>query len=254
MDVLLSNVHILIAFHCECPQVKFLIITQKILHDLLLFLPLEDNLQTHCNADLSVLQELILLFCSLFLSRFLILSKIPSSYSWWYNGCSFFIILCCCCSVTQLCLTLCDPMGCSKPGASVFHYLLKFTQIHVYWVVMLSNHLSLCCPLLLFPSIFPSIRVSSHELAPRIRWPNYLSFSFSISPSSEYSGLISLRIDSPCSPRDSQESLPAWYFKSINSLVISLPYNPTLTSVHDYWKNHTFDYMDLCQQNDVSAF
>ena len=117
--------------------------------------------------------------------------------------------------------------------------------------VMLSNHLILCHPLLLFPSIFPSIRVSSHELAPHIRWPNYLSFSFSISPSSEYSGLISLRIDSPCSPRDSQESLPAWYFKSINSLVISLPYNPTLTSVHDYWKNHNFDYMDLCNQSDL---
>ena len=161
-----------------------------------------------------------------------------------------------CLSVTKSGLTLCNSIDCSKPGSSVLYYLLKFTQIHVYWVVMLSNHLSLCCPLLLFPSIFPSIRVSSHELAPRIRWPNYLSFSFSISisPSSEYSGLISLRIDSPCSPRDSQESLPAWYFKSINSLVISLPYNPTLTSVHDYWKNHTFDYMDLCQQNDVSAF
>ena len=151
----------LIAFHCECPQVKFLIITQKILHDLLLFLPLEDNLQTHCNADLSVLQELILLFCSLFLSRFFLPSKIPSSYSWWYNDCSFFIILCCCCSVTQLYLTLCNPTGCSKPGSSVLHYLLKFTQIHVYWVVMLSNHLSLCCPFLLLPSVFPSIRVFS---------------------------------------------------------------------------------------------
>ena len=132
--------------------------------------------------------------------------------------------------------------------------LLKLMSIES---VMPSNHLILCHPLLLLPWTSPAlkfIRVFSNELILRIRWPKYWSFSFSISPSNEYSGLISLRIDSPCSPRDSQESLPAWYFKSINSLVISLPYNPTLTSVHDYWKNHNFDYMDLCQQNDVSAF
>ena len=85
----------------------------------------------------------------------------------------------------------------------------------------------------------------------------YRSFSFSISPSSEYSGLISFRMDlvgSPCSPRDSQKSSSASKFESINSSVLSLPYDLTLTSVPDYWKNHSFDYTHLCWQSDVSAF
>ena len=113
--------------------------------------------------------------------------------------------------------------------------------------VMPSNHLILCCPLLLPPSTFPSIRVFSNELVLRIRWPKYWSFSFSISPSNEYSGLIFFRIDfgiplgSPCSLRDSQESSPTPHFKSINSLAFSFLYGPILTSIHDYWKNHTFD-------------
>ena len=86
--------------------------------------------------------------------------------------------------------------------------------------LMLSNHLILCHPLLLWPSIFPVIRVFSNELALRIRWPKYWSFSFSISPSSEYSRLISFRInqfESLCSPKDSQETYPAPQFKSIIS-------------------------------------
>ena len=85
--------------------------------------------------------------------------------------------------------------------------LLKFMSIKS---VVPSNHLILCCPLLLLPSIFPSIRVFSHGSVLHIRWTKYWSFSFSISLSNEYSGLISLRMDlSPCSPRDSQESSPA---------------------------------------------
>ena len=95
----------------------------------------------------------------------------------------------------------------------------------------------------------------SNQLALHIRWPKY--WSFSITPSTEYSGLISFRIDwflSPCCPRDSQESSPAPRFKTINSSALSLPYGPTLTSVHDYWKNHSLDYTDLCWQSDVSAF
>ena len=102
------------------------------------------------------------------------------------------------------------------------------------------NHLILCCPLLLLISIFPSIRAFSNELSLRIRWPKYWSFSFSISPSNEYSGLISFRIDwfdlLPCSPRDSQESFPTPQFKSIISLMLSLLYGPILTSVYAYWK------------------
>ena len=99
------------------------------------------------------------------------------------------------CSVTQSCLTLCNPMDCSMPGSLSFTIswsLLKFISIEL---VMPSNHLVLCHLLLLLPSLFPSIRVFSNELALRIRWPNYWSFSFSISPSSEYSGLISFRMD-----------------------------------------------------------
>ena len=120
--------------------------------------------------------------------------------------------------------------------------------------VMPSNHLILCCPLLL-PSIFPSIRVFSNEFVLRIRWAKYWSFSFGISPSNEYSGLISFRlVGSPCTPRHSQESSPTPQFKSINSLVLSFLYNPTLTSIHDYWKNHSFDQMDLCWQSSVSGF
>ena len=100
-----------------------------------------------------------------------------------------------CYSVTQLYLTLCDPTGCSTPGFPVLHHLVELAQAHIHWVGDASNNLILCRPLLLLPSIFPIIRVFSNELALRIRWPKYWSFSFSISPSSEYSGLISFQID-----------------------------------------------------------
>ena len=123
--------------------------------------------------------------------------------------------------------------------------------------VMPSKHLILCHPLLLLPSIFLSIRVFSNQSALRIRWPKYWSFSFNISPSNEHSGLISFKMDLvvfPCSPRNSQESPPTSQFKSINSSVLSFLHSPALTSIHDYWKNHNFDYMDLCQQSNVSAF
>ena len=97
-------------------------------------------------------------------------------------------------SVTQSCLTICDPMDCSTPGFPVHHTqsLLKLMAIEL---VMPSNHLILCHPLLLLPSIFPSIRVFSNESVLHISWPKYWSFSFSISPSNEYSGLISFRTD-----------------------------------------------------------
>ena len=101
--------------------------------------------------------------------------------------------------------------------------------------VMPSNHLILCCPLLLLPSIFPSIRVFSNESVLRIRWPKYLSFSFNISPSNEYLGLISFRMDwLDRLAEDSQESSLTSQFKSINSSVLSFLDSPTLTSIHDY--------------------
>ena len=97
-------------------------------------------------------------------------------------------------SVAQSRSTLCDPMDCSVPGFPITNSqsLLKLMSIES---VMPSNYLILCCPLLLSPSIFPSIRVFSNESVLRIRWPKYWSFSFSISPSNEYSGLISFRMD-----------------------------------------------------------
>ena len=121
--------------------------------------------------------------------------------------------------------------------------------------VMLSNHLILCHPLLLFPSFFPN-RVFSNESALHVRWPKYWSFSFSIRPSSEYSGLISFRIDwfDPFAVQKPIESSPTAQLKNITSLLFSLLYDPALTSIQDYWKDHSFDYTDLCQQSDVSAF
>ena len=104
--------------------------------------------------------------------------------------------------------------------------------------VMPSNHLILCGPLLLLPSIFPSIRVFPNESVLRFRWPKYCSFS--ISPSNEYSGLISFRmdwLDLLYSPRDSQESSPTPQFKSSKSAAFSFLYSPTLTSIYAV-KNH----------------
>ena len=94
-------------------------------------------------------------------------------------------------SVIQLCLTLCDPMDYSTPGLPVHHQLPELLKLMFIESVMPSNHLILCRPLLFPPSIIPRTK----ESVLRIRWPKYWSFSFSISPSSEYSGLISLRID-----------------------------------------------------------
>ena len=109
--------------------------------------------------------------------------------------------------------------------------------------MMPSSHLILCWPLFLLPSICPSIRVLSNESVIRVMWPKYWSFSFSISPSNEYSGLISFRMDwlDPLVVQGTQESSSTPQFKSINSLVLSFLYSPTLTSIHDYWKNHSLD-------------
>ena len=97
-------------------------------------------------------------------------------------------------SSAQSCPTLCDPIDCSTPGLPVHHQLPELTQTYIHWV-MPSNHLILCRPLLLMPSIFPSISVFSNESVLCIRWPKYWSFSFNISPSNEHSGPISFRMD-----------------------------------------------------------
>ena len=101
----------------------------------------------------------------------------------------------CCCSVIQSFPTLCNPMDCDTPGFPVLHHLPELAQTHVYQVSDAIPPSHLCHPLLLLPSIFPSIRVFSKELTLSIRWPKYWSFSFIIRPCNEYSGLISFRID-----------------------------------------------------------
>ena len=117
--------------------------------------------------------------------------------------------------------------------------LLKLMSIGL---VMPSNQLILCHPLLV-PTIFPSIRDFSSESVLHIRWPKYWSFSFSISPSNEYSGLISFRTDrlDLLAVQGTQESSPTPQFKSINSSTLSFLYSPTLSPIHDHWKNHSLD-------------
>ena len=109
--------------------------------------------------------------------------------------------------------------------------------------VMPSSHLILCYPLLLLPPIPPSIRVFSNESTLSMRWPKYWSFRFSIISSNQYSGWISFRIDwfDLLVVQGTQESSPTPQFKSINSSVLSFLYTPTLTSIHDHWKNHSPD-------------
>ena len=138
--------------------------------------------------------------------------------------------------------------------------LLKLMSIEL---VISSNHLILCRPLLLLPSIFPSTRVFSNESALASGGQNtgasalvlpmniqdlfYLELTSLISFLSNWFDLLE-------SSQDFQESSPTPQFKSINSLVLSLLYGPTLKSIHDYWKNYSFDYMDFCWQSNVSAF
>ena len=102
---------------------------------------------------------------------------------------------CCCCSVAKSCLSLCDPMDCSMPGLPVPHRLPELALVSVHEVGDAIHHFILCHPLFLLPSISSSIRVFSSESAVCNRWPKYWSLNFSISPSDEYSGLISFRID-----------------------------------------------------------
>ena len=121
--------------------------------------------------------------------------------------------------------------------------------------VMPSSHLILCHPLLLLPAIPPSIRVFSNESSLHMRWPKYWSFSFSISPSStqdwfplRLTGLISLQY------KELSKVFSNTTIQSIHFPALSFLYSPTLTSIHDYWKNHSLDWMDLCWQSNVSAF
>ena len=134
-------------------------------------------------------------------------------------------------------------MDCSTPGFPVHHQLLELSQTRVHRVGDAIQPSHLFCHSLLLVLIFPSIRVFPSEPVLLIRWPKYWGFSFSISPSNEYSGLISFTIDwfDFLAVQGTQEFSPTPQFKSINSLVLSFLYDLTLTSIHDYWKNHSFD-------------
>ena len=117
---------------------------------------------------------------------------------------------------------------------------LRLTSIES---VMPSNHLLLCCPILLLLSTFPNIKVFSKESVLQIRWPKYRSFSFSISPSNEYSGLISFRMDwlDLLAVQGTLKSLLQHHSSKASILRHSALYGPTLTSINGYWKNHSFD-------------
>ena len=157
------------------------------------------------------------------------------------------------CSVTQSCLTLCDPMDCKNQASLSFTiYWSLLTLISIKSVIP-SNHLVPCHPLLLLPSIFPSIFPRSFPVI-RLFTSGGQSIGASWVLPIDIQDWFPLGLIWSCSPRDSQESSPTSQFKSINSLALSLLYGSILTSIHDYWKNHSFDYRDLCWQSDISAF
>ena len=162
-------------------------------------------------------------------------------FFFFFNLCGF-LNYCCCCSVSKSCLIFATPQTAAcqvSLSLTVSLSLLRFMSIEL---VMLSNHLILCHPLSLLPSIFLSIRVFSSELALRTRWPEYWSLNFSNSSSNEYSELLSIRIDlfDLLAVQGILKSPPAPQFEGINSLALSFLYSPTVTSLYDYWKNHIF--------------
>ena len=156
-------------------------------------------------------------------------------------------------AVAQWCLALCDPMDCSTPGFPVHHQFPELAKTHPSTI---SSILSSVIPFSSCLQYFPasgsfqmsqfftsggqSIEVSASALVLAMNIQDWFPLGLT--------GLIS------CSPMDSQESSPIPQFKSINSSALSSLYGPTLTSIHDYWKNHSFDQMDLCQQSNISAF
>ena len=148
-------------------------------------------------------------------------------------------------------------MDYSTPGFPVFHYLPEFAKLLYIELVIPSNHLIPCPPLLLLPSTFPSIKVFSNESDLPIRWPKCQSFGFSISPSNEYSGLMSFRIYwfDLLSGQGTLKSLLQHHNLKASILQRSAFFRVQL--LHPYMttgKNHSFDYMDFCQQSDAASF
>ena len=140
----------------------------------------------------------------------------------------------CRCSATRLVQLFVSPWTAARRASWSFTTSRSLLKLMSIKLMMLSNHLILCHPFLLLPRVF------SNELALCIRWPKYQSFNFSISPSSDYSGLISFKINwfDLLEVQGTLKSLLQPQFKSISSSVLSLLYSPTFTSIHDYWKYH----------------
>ena len=164
---------------------------------------------------------------------------------------------CCCCSVAQLCPTFWNPMDCSMPGLPVHHQLLELTQTHVHWVsdtIQPFHPLSLPSP--------PTFNLSQHQglfqwVTSSLQVAKVLDFqlqrqSFQWIFRTDFlqDGLVGF----PCNPRDSQESSSTPQFKSISSSALSFLYSPTLISMHDYWKSHSFYKTDFYWQSNVSVF
>ena len=161
-------------------------------------------------------------------------------------------------SVAQSCLTLCNSINCSTTGFVSITNSQSLLRLMCIRLVMPSNHLILCHPLIFLPSIIPSIKVFSNKSVLCIKWPKYWSFSFSMSPSNEYSGLISFRMD--CLDLLAVLGTLKSLFLHHNSKASILQHSAlfmiqlSLTPIHDHWINYSLDYMDLCQRSDVSAF
>ena len=148
------------------------------------------------------------------------------------------------------------PWAAAHQGSLSFTISRSLLKLMYIESVMPSNHLILCHPLLLLPSVFPSIRVFSSESIVCIRWPKYWSFNFSISLSNEYSGLISFGIDwfDLFALQGTLKSILQHHSLKASILQHSAFFMIQLTSIPDSWKNHSFDYTDLCPQSDVLLF
>ena len=161
--------------------------------------------------------------------------------------CSLNILSSCCCSGVQPCQLFVTPCTAACQAFLSFTISRSLLNLMSIALMMPSNHLVVCRPLLFMPSIFLNIRVFSSESVLHIRWPKYWSSNFNISLSNEYSELVSFRIDwfDLFAVQGTLESFPAPHFKGNNSSVLSLLYGPTIIPIHDYWQNHSFDYADL---------
>ena len=171
--------------------------------------------------------------------------------------CSHIFVNICCCSVAQLCPTLCNSMDCSMPGLPVPHHLPEFVQVRVHCI---GDAIQPSHPLT--PSSPSALNLSQHKglfqwvacwhqmtklLELQLQHQSF-QWLFSVDLLSDW------LVWSPCCPRDSQESPPAPQFEGTNFLAFCLLYSLALTTVHDRWEDHSLDYIDLCQQSNVSAF